>query len=162
MSTIHDLVEEHVSTRAPGWLVLDLQESMQCALRAARFYAAYGPIKSIQPDGNEPIKTILAIAPSTCLTVGEWGLIMPLFVLYLELENALRLEASRANGLEPYGRDSTTIAGDITIAESDMPTRAFRKALRILGYNGGDELPPPRYFSSLGGYIYPLLPADGA
>lgn len=155
------LVTEFMGPRAPGWLVLDTPEITDCALSAARFYAAYGDIKSLSlsdtlpgapaPTGGTggpgdigyfaplptisdpvvspslPVKSLSYITGATVLSVGEWALIRPLFVLYTERENAMRLEASRALGLEVYGRMVSEISGDIERMEAPegLPARAF-------------------------------------
>ena len=74
-----------------------------------------------------PIKSLGYISGDTVLSMGEWALIRPLFVLYTERENAMRLEASRAMGLEVYGRAVSEISGDIERMESPdgLPSRAF-------------------------------------
>lgn len=145
------LVTEFMGTRAPGWLVLDAPEVLECAVSAARFYAGYGDIQSISqsntlpgapdPSGGPgapviadpgigeslPIKSLGYITVSTVLSTGEWAVIRPLFVLYTERENAMRLEASRALGLEVYGRSVSEIASDIAQMESPdgLPSKAF-------------------------------------
>jgi hypothetical protein len=74
-----------------------------------------------------PIKSLGYVNDQTVLSMGEWALIRPLFVLYAERENAMRLEASRAMGLEVYGRSASEIASDIAAMESPdgLPARAF-------------------------------------
>lgn len=181
---INALVAEFMGPRAPGWLVLDEPEVLGCAIDAARFYAAYGDIKSISlsdllpgapspsgglggdigylapptepdlvpaplpvPSGiaywplplvlppmtppSLPIKSLGFVTADTVLSMGEWALIRPLFVLYTERENAMRLEASRASGLEVYGRAVSEIASDIAFMESPdgLPSRAFSHAV---------------------------------
>lgn len=155
---IEALVTEFMGTRAPGWLVLDSPEVLECAVAAARFYAGYGDIKSISlsdtlpgapaptaggpadigyfapaPVSVEPviaeslpIKSPGYITIQTLLSTGEWAIIRPLFVLYTERENAMRLEASRAVGLDVYGRMVSEIASDIGMMENDiLPGKAF-------------------------------------
>lgn len=156
------IVDEYVAARAPGWLVLSAEECYESALRAVRFYAAYGSIRSIADDPAFPIRKILAISIETEVTVSEWALIMPLFVLYVEEQNAYRLEASRTGGLDPYGRQVGEIKSEIQTVEEQMAARAFCQPVRILGFQGGATLPAPYYFTSPQAFFYPLLPADGA
>lgn len=59
------------------------------------------------------------------LTASEWALIRPLFDLYVENENAQSLEASRALGLDVYGRATSEIAQDIRDREERMPDMCF-------------------------------------
>lgn len=146
---INALVVEFMGPRAPGWLVLDEPEVRDCAITAARFYAAYGDIKSVSTNAmlgapaqavvmpevaitaSLPILSLAQITDQTVLSVGEWAMIRPLFVLYTERENAMRLEASRAAGLEVYGRAVSEIASDIAFMESPegLPSRAFSHAV---------------------------------
>ena len=52
-------------------------------------------------------------------------MIRPLFVLYVERETAVQLEASRALGVEVFGRTVSEIDGEITQYESMLPEKAF-------------------------------------
>ena len=130
--TLADLVAEYVATRSPGWLVLTEAEAAECAVAALRFYAAHGVIASlitVDPDGL-PADTsvdLRLVQLEVDLTTGEWSIVRPLFGLYVEREQALRLEASRAAGLDVYGRPVSEIAGDIAVMEGPdgVPSRAF-------------------------------------
>jgi hypothetical protein len=130
--TLSELVAEFVATRSPGWLVLTEIESQECALAALRFYAAHGIVASLivlDPDGV-PVDTsadIGLIDATVELTAGEWAVVRPLFSLYVEKEQALRLEASRAAGLEVYGRQVAEVSADIAVMEGPdgLPSRAF-------------------------------------
>lgn len=150
-----DLVDEFVATRSPGWLVLTQPETLGSCIDAVRYYAAYGNIASLSlsddlpgapepasasiPPGPDPepviapslpIKNLAFIDENTDLTVGEWALIRPLFLLYVERENSMRLEASRAAGIEVFGRSVSEVAQDITMMENEtLPARAFSHAV---------------------------------
>ena len=152
--TLEELVTEYMGARAPGWLVLDVAEAQLCGVEALRYCAAYMAIASLSrhdlqpgalapgvptpepPDEappsleSVPVKDLGLLVGSTTLTVGEWAMVRPLFALYLERENAQRLEASRAMGLEVYGRSVSEIAQDITMMENDtIPAKTFSHAL---------------------------------
>lgn len=130
--TLADLVAEFVATRSPGWLVLTEVETQDCAVAALRFYAAHGVVASlivVDPDGV-PVDTSVdmrLIDATVDLTTGEWAVVQPLFCLYVEKEQALRLEASRAAGLEVYGRQVAEVTADISVMEGPdgLPSRAF-------------------------------------
>lgn len=141
--TLEELVKEYLATRSPGWLVLGEAEAMSNAIRAARFYAGYGPITALAQSKKKPVPgaTFEDIGKNVELTLGEWSIVEPLFVLYLEFENSQRLEASRASGLEPYGRTVAEVQADITLFQQDMHGKAFIQPVVILGLNGSDELP---------------------
>lgn len=150
-----DLVDEYVATRSPGWLVLTQPEALGCCIDAARYYAAYGNIAALSlsdqlpgapepgsasiPPGPDPEPVIVASLPvkaldfideNTDVTVGEWAVIRPLFVLYAERENAERIEASRAAGIEPYGRSVSEVSQDIAMMENEtLPNKAFSHAI---------------------------------
>jgi hypothetical protein len=67
-----------------------------------------------------------ALDAQTEITPSEWALIKPLFLLYVERENARALEASRMQGVDPYGRTVSEVQGDIERYETgDMPRLAF-------------------------------------
>lgn len=63
------------------------------------------------------------------LTPSEYGLIRPLFELYVELENAMGMEASRSSGIEQYGRSTAEIQAEITQQEELLPKKAFSCAI---------------------------------
>jgi hypothetical protein len=148
------LAAEYLTIRAAGGLVLIQAEVTDCAIRAARHYAAYGNLRSIslsdalpeapapgataipaaadpEPTVVEslPVKNLTYITDQTEVSVGEWSSIQPLFTLYVEKENAMRLEASRSMGIEVYGRSVGEIAQDISREEEAMPQKAFSHAV---------------------------------
>lgn len=146
---IEDLAEEYHESRVTRGLVVELEEVQQCAVEAARFYAAYGDISSLSGSsiklqsapgvdteppstaddayaGALPIRDSQLVNEGTALTVGEWAVIRPLFMLYVERENAMRIEATRTLGVEGWGRTMSEIAADIERMESPegLPARA--------------------------------------
>ena len=131
-------------------VVLTPDQVLNCIIRAVRFYAAYGNINSlalsdelpgadgfppVEPDPVPiinpalPVKSLDLIDENTELTVGEWAVAEPLFKLYVELGNALHLEASRSSGIEGYGRSSSEVQNDITALHDLIPQRAFSHAI---------------------------------
>jgi hypothetical protein len=151
MATLSAMVAGFLQTRAPGWLVLAAPEANDCALRAVQFYAGYGPIRSL--NGTDPITDLSTVDLTVVLTPGEWSIIFPLFLLYLEFENAQRLEASESDGVQKWGRSSETIKQDIDKLQEDMPKRAFVYPAEILGFEGTDQVPD--YVLYPYGYPYP-------
>lgn len=119
---LEDLCDEYTGPRRPGWLVLEDEEVQPQAILATRYYIGYGRLESF--NGRRP--SLDEIDVGTEVTASEWAIISPLFHLYVELENALRLEASRAAGLEVYGRQVSEIKADIRTQEiEELPQRAF-------------------------------------
>lgn len=120
MATLADLAEKFATQERPAGNLLDDVTVLAQAVAATRFYAGYAVIRA--RDGADPVQTIdgaLEISES------EWALIRPLFLLYVERETALQLEASRGMGIDPFGRSASEIAAEISQAEADMPRRAF-------------------------------------
>ena len=114
-----ELVAGFVETRRPGWLVLEDEEVVAQDVDAARYYLGFGTLES-------QVATLEDVDENTEVTASEWAVISSLFVLLVEKENALRLEASRAAGLEVYGRQVSEIEGDIRqMKEETLPQRAF-------------------------------------
>lgn len=120
--TLSDLVAQYVATRRPGWLVLEDDEVMAQAVDAVRYYLGFGTL-------GEAVTLLEDVTETTEVSASEWAVISPLFVLYIEKENGLRLEASRAAGLDFYGRQASEIEGDIRVMKDEtLPMRAFSAA----------------------------------
>ncbi len=105
--------------------VLPPDDLLQQAITAAIFYAGYANLAA--RAGLE--KPYPAIDMDTEITESEWVLIRPLFLLYIERETALQLEASRGMGVDVFGRSSSEIAGDIAQIEMEFPHRAFYRPI---------------------------------
>jgi hypothetical protein len=118
--TLNDLA---VSVNWVFGLVIEDDKVLELAVAAARQFATWGDLSGVAPDSADELAAIndsLPIAPA------EWGVIKPLFMLYVERENARALEASRMQGVDVYGRDVNSIEGDIRQYETvDLPRLAF-------------------------------------
>ena len=118
MMSLSALATQFETLERSAGVVLDSAAVLAQVLAATRFHAGFATLSS-QPLGSEPI------TGATDVTHSEWALIRPLFMLYIERETCLQLEASRGLGLDVFGRSSGEIAGDITQAEAEYPKRAF-------------------------------------
>ena len=78
---------------------------------------------------GSPVAPVDWVDAQTELNQSEWAVIRPLFLLYVEREQAIHLEASRNMGVDVYGRLSSEIEQDIKIAEDELPRRAFGQPL---------------------------------
>ena len=87
----------------------------------------YGTNPPPPPPEPDPAPTPPpALDPQTVITPSEWALIKPLYLLYVERENARALEASRMQGVDPYGRTVSEVQSDVERYENgDMPRIAF-------------------------------------
>jgi hypothetical protein len=115
------LVAEFMAERDGSGLYADDPAIDRCAIAAARFYAAYGPVASMD-DVDPPVTEVTA---DTELTTGEWALIRPLFLLYVERIEVRVQEASAAAGHVAVGRSAETVAGDIKAMEEAIPHMSF-------------------------------------
>ena len=120
MGTLTELAIRFAAEERPASNLLNIPELVAQAAAATRMYAGYAPLRS--HAGLEPTP---AITGDTEISVSEWAVIRPLFLLYVERETAPQLEASRMFGVESFGRSSGEVAADIQALEQDMPRRAF-------------------------------------
>lgn len=126
MATLAALADRFANAERPAGNLLDAAGVLAQAIAAASFYAGYAQIMSRIPDPLViPSVAVPAIADATEISESEWALIRPLFMLYVERETALQLEASRGLGMDVYGRSSSEVASDILQAEMELPHRAF-------------------------------------
>jgi hypothetical protein len=130
MTTISDLVNRFADDERPVGNLLDVPTLLAQAIAATNFHAGYAnlaahlalPIADPPPDPPTPYP---AIDGTTELNVSEWALIRPLFLLYVEREEARQLEASRGMGIDVFGRSTAEIEADITQKHLEYPHLAF-------------------------------------
>ncbi len=120
MTTLSALATQFATQERPAGNLLDEDTVLAQAMAATRFYAGYAVIRA-----RENADPVPSIDGDLEITDPEWALIRPLFLLYVERETALQLEASRGMGVDPFGRSASEIAGDIAQTEAEMPRRAF-------------------------------------
>ncbi len=149
--TLEELAGEFYAERVSAGLLLDETETLACAVSAGRYYCAYGTIMSLSmndvlqgspipgqslPEPLDPEPEIVPALPAknlgfltgdTEISMGEWAIIKPLFLLYVERDNATRLEASRGLGVDVFGRSVSEVAQEIERMENEtIPTKCFR------------------------------------
>lgn len=127
MATLAALADRFATQERPAGNLLDAPAVLAQAVATASFYAGYAEIRSrVQTD---PLVPVPAISGTTEINESEWALMRSLFMLYVERETALQLEASRGLGMDVYGRSSSEVAGDIMQAEMELPHRAFCRGI---------------------------------
>lgn len=117
-TTLEDLAARFANDERGAANILPIESVMALAVAAVSYYAGFAELEGA--DEGQAIDGALKI------TVSEWAEIRPLFVLYVERENALQLEATgilSAGG--GFGRSSSEVAGDITRLEAELPRRVF-------------------------------------
>jgi hypothetical protein len=123
------LGELATSTTWAFGLILSEPDLVAQAINAARQYAAWGSIQSLALNPDASPSQLDDIDEIVDISDGEWGVIKPLYSMYVERQNALGLEASRMQGVEVYGRTVAEVEMDIRMYESDvLPRMAFSQA----------------------------------
>lgn len=115
MATLKVLTDRFTTEERGVGNILGDEAVLAQSIAATSFYAGYSALIS-EPD---------AIDADTGITLSEWAVIRPLFILYVERESAIQLEASRGLGVDVFGRSTSEIASEITMLEADLPKKAF-------------------------------------
>ncbi|ASF45211.1 hypothetical protein [Methylovulum psychrotolerans] len=115
-------VNTFYTVERPDVQMLELPTVLAQAVRAVGFYAGYAAIASA-PDNNQ------AIDADTDVSLSVWAVIRPLFLLYVERETALQLEASRMQGIDVFGRSVSEITAEIASIEDGLPYKAFSRPI---------------------------------
>lgn len=123
MATLAALADRFASSERPAGNLLDEAAVLAQAIAAASFYAGYATLVSRR------VVPVPEIGGDTEISESEWALMRSLFMLYIERETALQLEASRGLGMDVYGRSSSEVAGDIVQMELELPHRAFSRLI---------------------------------
>ncbi|THA05528.1 hypothetical protein [Rodentibacter pneumotropicus] len=117
--TVRALADNYFSNLRPTGIVITEDVVLAQAIKATRYYEGFGGLELFDDRVN-------LIDEDTPLTKSELAVISPLFELYVERENALILEASRALGVEVYGRTVSEINNDIVQKEQEIQHLAFQ------------------------------------
>lgn len=128
MATLTDLVLRFSEHERPIGTVLSNDVLLSQALAATLKYSGYAVILSRTEEIDAVTQLPIPKPPidESCeISDSEWAVIRPLFMLYVERENAVYLEASRGMGLDVYGRTVAEITMDISTLEAELPHLAF-------------------------------------
>lgn len=118
MAALSSLVERFLVQERGAANILAPSAVTAQAVAAVGYYAGFTELETPPAAGEE-------INESTGVSVSEWAEIRPLFLLYVERETALQLEATRSMGAEVFGRSSSEVGMEITQLEADYPRRVF-------------------------------------
>lgn len=145
---LSELVAQYLAV-LPAGMVLDDAQLTRNLRKAVRLYCGYATLINspserelasaaivaqglpapLFPEGDvhSPVDADDAItgAQDFDLTASECAIIRPIWYLYNEWENATSLEASRAMGLDVYGRTTGEIAMDMKEREMEMANLCF-------------------------------------
>lgn len=119
--SINELAADLCQTERPVGVILSDVSVKGLLIAAVRFYAGYANLT----ESGEERTEVEDINEETTLTLSEWTIIRPLYLLYVERETALQLEATRVMGADPFGRSSSEIAAEIQQVEGEMANKAY-------------------------------------
>lgn len=126
---LSELVDDYLSNPPAGFM-LERKAVERCLKNAVRRYSGYAQLSAVELGEDElhsavDASSLIDGAQDFDLNLSEYALIQPLFQLYVELENAISLEASRGLGVEVFGRTTSEINQDILQWEQSLPKAAF-------------------------------------
>jgi hypothetical protein len=146
---LNDIVKQFLQEERSVAVLLDESQVEALARSAVSFYCGYADLASC------PNTSLADITETTELSISEWAVIKPLFLLYVERETALQTEATGMQGVAGYGRNSSEVNGEIANYERELPQKASSSAAFTIG---GDEAANPdsvnAYFPF--GFNYPI------
>jgi len=120
---IRQLTAQHMAELPIGCVLTS--EQVERSLRdAARQYCGYADL-----DSGEEVDASALVgdnpAQDVDLNTSELSVIRPLWLLYLEKENSMALEASRTQGAELFGRAVAEVQMSIQDYELRLPQLCF-------------------------------------
>ncbi len=131
---ISDIVSQFLAEERSVAVLLSESQVEALAKAAVSFYGGYADLASC------PNTTLRDITSAVELTISEWALIKPLFLLYVERETALQIEATGMQGVSGFGRNSSEVNMEIANLEREFPQKAACSAAFTIG---GDEAANP-------------------
>lgn len=117
MATLSTLVQRFADNERGAANILPIESVTAQAVAAVSFYAGFAELTHLVEGAD--------IDGSLEITLSEWAEIRPLFMLYVERETALQMEATRGMGADVFGRSSSEVGGEIMQMEADLPRRVF-------------------------------------
>lgn len=130
---INGLVDAFLEKERSIAVILSYEQVLAQAITATSQYSAYRDLTAV-PDTK-----LEDIVPEVDISVSEWAIIRPLFLLYVERETALQLEATGMQGVNGYGRGSSEVNNDIAQYELGLPQKAFCQGVITVGASGLDS-----------------------
>ena len=133
---LSDIVDAYMD-ESPVGVVVEKSYVARALKNAVRFYCGFAKLTNGELAADEIHDVIDADndvdgIDNFSLTPSEYALIQPLFVLYVERESAMHLEASRGLGVDVFGRSVSEIAQDITVREDSLPRLAFMERVETI------------------------------
>lgn len=130
---VSQLVEQYLADLPIGCVLTE--EQIARHLRdAVRQYCGYARLTSAQSldTVHSDIYSSDGAVVDVDLTHSELAIIRPLWLLYNEYENATALEASRSQGADPFGRNTSESKQSILDYELSLPRLTFSFEVRSI------------------------------
>lgn len=124
---INQIVNQFLAEERNVAVLLSESQVQALAIAAVGFYCGYSSLDSI------PNTRLVDIKPDTEITISEWVLIKPVFLLYVERETALQTEATGMQGVTGFGRNSSEVNSDISRLEETFGDRASCRGVITIG-----------------------------
>ena len=122
MKSLSDRVDEYLKRERTTSSLLDTPVVLAHVVAATKLYSGWAVMEAHADVVGEPPE----ISADTEISNSEWSVIRPLFILYVEKEEAFQLEASRLAGIEVFGRSSSEVVQEIHLYETErLPKLAF-------------------------------------
>lgn len=124
--------------------LLEESQVLGCAIRACETYASHAPLKSQGYKASDDF-----LNQETDITPSEWGLIEPLFLLYVEKEESIYIDATRQFGGDIERRSNSEIQQDINQYLEGLPRKSFMRGVISL------QIDEPAEMDSFGFLVRP-------
>lgn len=146
---IGEIVGQFLAEERNVAVLLSESQVNALAIAAVSYYCGYTDLSGV------PNTDLGDINQDTPIGIAEWALIKPLFLLYVERETALQIEATGMQGVNGYGRNSSEVNSEISRLEETFPQRAsFQPALTIGGDFAASDTATGSFFPY--GFNYPI------
>lgn len=129
--TIGSIVSQFLAEERSVAVLLPPSQVEALAISAVAFYCGYNDLSNIPPNPQ-----MSDITKDVVVTLSEWVVIRPLFLLYVERETALQIEATGMQGVTGYGRNSSEVNSEISRLEESFAQQASCQKIITIG---GDE-----------------------
>lgn len=128
---LSDLVSAFENLERGAAVILSSEQVTALAVASVRLFAGYSDLENHMGATDDVVASLGA--EDIHVTVSEWCLIRPLFMLYVERESALQMEATGMQGVNGYGRSSAELGVEINQFEKDLQQWASSSVAFTIG-----------------------------
>lgn len=125
MASLQFYADRLLNEERPAGLILEPETVEKLLVKATEIYAAYASLDQHVEQIEANPSAVVSIDLSTDITWSEYAIIAPLWLLYVEREQSIQIEAGRIMGIELFGRSSSEVSSEIQLKEQELPRLAF-------------------------------------